>query len=58
VNEVEWDDVKDADNLAKRGLPLRYGALLFDGPFVEEEDARKDYGESARSRNLPTVSSS
>ena len=46
MNEVEWDDVKDADNLAKRGLPLRYGALLFDGPFVEEEDARKDYGES------------
>ena len=42
---IEYDPVKNEVNIAKRGLPLLLADFLFDGPFVEEEDARKDYGE-------------
>ena len=35
---------KDEDNIRTRGLPLGAAELLFTGPFVEEEDARIDYG--------------
>lgn len=42
---IEYDPVKNEINIAKRGLPLPLADFLFDGPFVEEEDARKDYGE-------------
>ena len=35
---------KDEDNIRTRGLPLGAVELLFTGPFVEEEDARIDYG--------------
>ena len=37
---------KDQDNIRTRGLPLGAAELLFTGPFVEEEDARIDYGET------------
>ena len=37
---------KDEDNIRTRGLPLGAAELLFTGPFVEEEDARLDYGET------------
>ena len=37
---------KDDDNIRTRGLPLGAAELLFTGPFVEEEDARIDYGET------------
>lgn len=43
---VEFNVAKDEENRRTRGLPLRYGALLFDGQYVEEEDTRKDYGET------------
>ena len=43
---VEFDVAKDEENRRKRGLPLRFGALLFDGRYVEEEDVRRDYGET------------
>lgn len=33
-------------NWEKHGLPLDAAQLLFDGPFVEEEDRRRDYGET------------
>ena len=42
---VEFDAVKDAENQRRRGLPLQFAELLFDGPFIEEEDQRRDYGE-------------
>ena len=42
---IEYDLVKNAANIEKHGLPFQLAELLFDGPFVEEEDARKDYGE-------------
>ena len=37
---------KDEDNIRTRGLPLGAAELLFTGPYVEEEDARIDYGET------------
>ena len=43
---IEFDPVKDADNRRKHGLPFRAAQLLFDGPFIEEEDRRRDYGET------------
>lgn len=46
MEEVEFDPVKDAYNEAKRGLPMRFAALLFEGRYIEEQDARQDYGET------------
>jgi uncharacterized protein len=42
----EADDSKATANLDKHGLPLSAAQLLFDGPFIEEEDQRNEYGES------------
>lgn len=36
---------KDAENQRRRGLPFGAAEFLFDGPFVEEEDARFTYDE-------------
>ena len=43
---IEWDEVKEEANLRRRGLSLRLAELVFEGPFVEEEDTRSDYGET------------
>jgi uncharacterized protein len=42
----EADDAKAIANLDKHGLPLSAAQLLFDGPFIEEEDQRNEYGEN------------
>ena len=42
----EYDPVKDAANIARRGLSLELAGLLFDGPFIEEQDDRRDYAEA------------
>lgn len=42
---IEFDPVKNNININKRGLPFQLAALLFDGPFIEEQDSRQDYGE-------------
>ena len=42
----EVDDTKAAANLMKHGLPLEAAEFLFDGPYIEEEDARGNYGET------------
>jgi uncharacterized protein len=42
---IEYDPVKGAANITKHGLPFELAEFLFDGPFVEEEDARQEYGE-------------
>ena len=42
---IEYDPLKSEANISKRGLPFQLAEFLFDGPFVEEEDARIDYGE-------------
>ena len=38
--------MKDEINKAKHGLPLDLGSEVFEGPFVEEQDDRFDYGET------------
>jgi uncharacterized protein len=43
---IEFDPVKDAENIERRGLSLELARLLFEGPFIEEQDARRDYGET------------
>ena len=42
---IEYDPLKSEVNISRRGLPFQLAEFLFDGPFVEEEDARVDYGE-------------
>lgn len=41
----EWDDAKSLRNLRERRLPFEVAIALFDGPTLEIEDARRDYGE-------------
>lgn len=41
----EFDPAKSAKNERERGLPFAAAAFLFDGPRLEWEDRRKDYGE-------------
>ncbi|MBV9841594.1 MAG: BrnT family toxin [Sphingomonadaceae bacterium] len=43
---VEFDPMKDEQNQSKHGLPLELAPLVFEGPFIEEEDRREDYGET------------
>jgi uncharacterized protein len=43
---IEFDVAKDEENQRKHALPLGAAELLFDGPFIEEEDTRRDYGET------------
>lgn len=42
---IEFDPVKNNINIHERGLPFQLAALLFDAPFIEEQDTRQDYGE-------------
>jgi len=56
VSEFELDPMKDAINKAKHGLPPDLGSELFDGPFVEEQDDRHDYGETRFVATGPGVS--
>ena len=41
----EWDEVKSDTNLRDRGFDFAFASLVFDGPTVEVEDRRADYGE-------------
>lgn len=41
----EFDPVKSAQNERERGLPFPAAARVFDGPRLEWEDRRRDYGE-------------
>ena len=43
--EIEFDDAKDATNLAKHGVPLALGAVVLENPLGEIVDGRRDYGE-------------
>ena len=43
---IEYDPVKDQINQARHRLPLGAAELLFEGPFIEEEDRRRNYGET------------
>jgi uncharacterized DUF497 family protein len=41
-----WDPPKNAANLRRHGITLRDAARIFDGPTVEQEDDRFEYGET------------
>lgn len=41
----EWDDAKSLRNLHERRLPFEVAIALFEGPTLEIEDGRRDYGE-------------
>ena len=41
----EWDDAKSEANLHERGFDFAFASLIFDGPTLEVEDRRRDYGE-------------
>ena len=40
-----WDRRKSARNLRERGFDFEFAALIFDGPTLERDDTRRDYGE-------------
>lgn len=40
-----WDRRKSAENLRARGLDFEFATLVFEGPTLEREDRRRDYGE-------------
>lgn len=42
---VTWDADKSERCYAERGFDFQYATMLFEGPFVEWEDERRDYGE-------------
>ena len=40
-----WDARKSAANFAARGFDFAFASLIFDGPTLEKDDGRQDYGE-------------
>ena len=44
--EFEFDPVKSDENIGKGRLPFDFAGLIFQGPFIEEQDDRFDYGET------------
>lgn len=40
-----WDRGKSAQNLRDRGFDFDFATLIFEGPTLEREDNRRDYGE-------------
>ena len=41
----EWDEAKSEANLMARGFDFAHAAGIFDGPVLEIDDDRADYGE-------------
>ena len=41
----EWDEAKSEANLKARGFDFAHAAGVFDGPVLEIDDTRSDYGE-------------
>ncbi len=44
--KFEWDENKRKTNLAKHGLDFSACRLMFEGPHLIFQDARKNYGEN------------
>ena len=40
-----WDGRKSSRNLRERGFDFEFATLIFEGPTLEREDTRRDYGE-------------
>lgn len=43
--DFEWAEEKSEANFCERGFDFAFAALIFEGPFIEAEDTRLDYGE-------------
>jgi len=43
---IEFDPDKDVINRRKHKVMIELGAEIFDRDYIEEEDARADYGET------------
>jgi uncharacterized protein len=43
--DSEWDEAKREANIAKHGIDFVAAVKVFDGPFIETEDRRRDYGD-------------
>ena len=41
----EWDQAKARANLEKHGIDFDYAIRIFDSPFLEQADERRNYGE-------------
>ena len=41
----DWDQRKSTRNFRERGLDFEFATLIFDGPTLERDDTRRDYGE-------------
>ncbi len=41
----EWDEAKSEANLESRGFDFAYAARIFEGPTLELDDDRAEYGE-------------
>jgi uncharacterized DUF497 family protein len=41
----EWDAEKGEANVTEREFDFAFASLIFDGPTLEKQDRRKDYGE-------------
>ena len=46
IINIEYDLRKDAENRRKHTYSLAAAEAVFEGPFIEEEDVRADYGET------------
>lgn len=40
-----WDARKSERNLRERGFDFEFATLIFEGPTLEREDSRRNYGE-------------
>lgn len=40
-----WDARKSTRNLRARGFDFEFATVIFEGPTLEREDSRRDYGE-------------
>ena len=40
-----WDHGKSDRNLQDRGFDFEFATLIFEGPTLERDDVRRDYGE-------------
>ena len=40
-----WDPTKSEENRRDRGFDFAFATLVFEGPTLEREDDRRDYGE-------------
>jgi hypothetical protein len=41
----EWDPAKARDHLEKQGVDFEDAIRIFEGPTLEREETRRDYGE-------------